>query len=138
MRTPRSATSGRTDHCRRAAFGPKSASEARASGSRTARHRPDRVQAEICGLRARLRLVDRTIAGEPPSDQSRRQKLAHQVRVLRVIARIEFKLKYADSALGYVWSIAPLQESRLRTKVGVRSSRIRFAYCASSPGSSSS
>jgi ABC-2 type transport system permease protein len=30
----------------------------------------------------------------------------HQLRVLRVIASVEFKLKYADSALGYVWSIA--------------------------------
>jgi ABC-2 type transport system permease protein len=36
----------------------------------------------------------------------RRESLEHQLRVLRVIARIEFKLKYADSALGYVWSIA--------------------------------
>jgi ABC-2 type transport system permease protein len=36
----------------------------------------------------------------------RRDVLAHQARVLRVIARIEFKLKYADSVLGYVWSVA--------------------------------
>jgi ABC-2 type transport system permease protein len=50
--------------------------------------------------------AEQTIPGESPSDHSRRQKLAHQVRVLRVIARIEFKLKYADSALGYIWSIA--------------------------------
>jgi ABC-2 type transport system permease protein len=32
--------------------------------------------------------------------------LAHQYEVLRVIARVEFKLKYADSALGYLWSVA--------------------------------
>lgn len=32
--------------------------------------------------------------------------LAHQLRILRVIAGTEFKLKYTDSALGYVWSIA--------------------------------
>ncbi len=31
--------------------------------------------------------------------------LAHQIRILRVIAATEFKLKYADSALGYVWSV---------------------------------
>jgi ABC-2 type transport system permease protein len=34
-----------------------------------------------------------------------RDRLAHQLRVLRVIAAIEFKLKYADSAMGYLWSI---------------------------------
>jgi len=32
--------------------------------------------------------------------------LAHQLRILRVIAGTEFKLKYSDSALGYVWSVA--------------------------------
>jgi ABC-2 type transport system permease protein len=31
--------------------------------------------------------------------------LAHQLRILRVVVRVEFKLKYADSALGYVWSL---------------------------------
>jgi ABC-2 type transport system permease protein len=31
--------------------------------------------------------------------------LAHQLRILRVIAASEFKLKYSDSALGYVWSV---------------------------------
>ena len=35
-----------------------------------------------------------------------RTNLAQQLRVLRVIASTEYKLKYADSALGYVWSIA--------------------------------
>jgi ABC-2 type transport system permease protein len=35
-----------------------------------------------------------------------RAAFSHQLRVLRVIAGIEFKLKYADSALGYIWSIA--------------------------------
>src|SRR4051794_39513971 len=38
--------------------------------------------------------------------ERRRNVLAHQLRVLRVIARVEFKLKYADSALGYLWSLA--------------------------------
>jgi ABC-2 type transport system permease protein len=36
----------------------------------------------------------------------RRERLLHQLRILRVIAGTEYKLKYADSALGYVWSIA--------------------------------
>ena len=31
--------------------------------------------------------------------------LAYQARVLRVIAGTEFKLKYADSILGYLWSL---------------------------------
>jgi len=35
-----------------------------------------------------------------------RRSLAHQLRVLRVIAMIEYKMKYADSAMGYVWSVA--------------------------------
>jgi ABC-2 type transport system permease protein len=42
----------------------------------------------------------------PEHRVGRRQSLAHQLRILRVVARIEYKLKYADSALGYVWSIA--------------------------------
>jgi ABC-2 type transport system permease protein len=42
----------------------------------------------------------------PEHRVGRRQSLKHQLRVLRVIARIEYKLKYADSALGYLWSIA--------------------------------
>jgi ABC-2 type transport system permease protein len=35
-----------------------------------------------------------------------RERLAYQLRVLRVIAGVGFKLKYVDSALGYVWSLA--------------------------------
>jgi ABC-2 type transport system permease protein len=35
-----------------------------------------------------------------------REQLAYNGRVLRVIAATEFKLKYADSVLGYVWSLA--------------------------------
>jgi ABC-2 type transport system permease protein len=37
----------------------------------------------------------------PPSEL-----LAYQLRVLRVLARTEFKLKYAGSVLGYLWSLA--------------------------------
>ncbi|MDQ3823145.1 MAG: ABC transporter permease [Actinomycetota bacterium] len=37
---------------------------------------------------------------------SRPSGLAYHLRVLRTIAAVEFKLKYADSALGYVWSLA--------------------------------
>jgi len=36
---------------------------------------------------------------------SQRRALAHRLRVLSVIAAAEFKLKYAGSALGYVWSV---------------------------------
>jgi ABC-2 type transport system permease protein len=32
--------------------------------------------------------------------------IVHQLRILRVLAAMDFKLKYADSVLGYVWSLA--------------------------------
>jgi ABC-2 type transport system permease protein len=38
--------------------------------------------------------------------ESRRNALWHNMRILRVIAGTEYKLKYHESALGYVWSIA--------------------------------
>jgi ABC-2 type transport system permease protein len=38
-------------------------------------------------------------------EPTRRDRLAHQLRALRVIAGVEFKLKYAGSAMGYVWSV---------------------------------
>src|SRR6516165_6819461 len=41
-----------------------------------------------------------------PSDRDRLQRALYIARVVRTIARVEFKLKYADSLLGYVWSIA--------------------------------
>jgi ABC-2 type transport system permease protein len=50
--------------------------------------------------------IEERIGRRGPENAGRRETLAHQLRVLRVIARIEFKLKYADSALGYVWSVA--------------------------------
>jgi ABC-2 type transport system permease protein len=34
-----------------------------------------------------------------------RQSLRHQARILAVLAGTDFKLKYAGSALGYVWSV---------------------------------
>jgi ABC-2 type transport system permease protein len=34
-----------------------------------------------------------------------RERFRHQARVLRVIAGAEYKLKYADSVLGYFWSV---------------------------------
>jgi ABC-2 type transport system permease protein len=40
-----------------------------------------------------------------PVRSRRSGSLAHQLRILRVIAASEFKLKYSDSALGYVWSV---------------------------------
>jgi ABC-2 type transport system permease protein len=41
------------------------------------------------------------VAPRPPL----RERLAYQVRILRVISRSEFKLKYAGSLLGYAWSL---------------------------------
>lgn len=35
-----------------------------------------------------------------------RERLAYDVRIVQVLARSEFKLKYAGSILGYVWSLA--------------------------------
>jgi ABC-2 type transport system permease protein len=35
-----------------------------------------------------------------------RERIAYNGRVLRVIATTEFKMKYADSVLGYFWSLA--------------------------------
>jgi ABC-2 type transport system permease protein len=35
-----------------------------------------------------------------------RPRLRHEARILHVITAAEYKLKYADSALGYVWSLA--------------------------------
>lgn len=40
------------------------------------------------------------------SDLGGRSGLAYHVRVLHVVAGTQFKLRYADSALGYVWSLA--------------------------------
>jgi ABC-2 type transport system permease protein len=37
---------------------------------------------------------------------ARRERLLQQLRILRVIAGTEYRLKYAESALGYVWSVA--------------------------------
>jgi len=36
---------------------------------------------------------------------ARRARLLHHLRILRVIAGVDFKLKYSGSALGYVWSV---------------------------------
>jgi ABC-2 type transport system permease protein len=35
-----------------------------------------------------------------------RERLAYDARILQVLARAEFRLKYAGSVLGYVWSLA--------------------------------
>jgi ABC-2 type transport system permease protein len=44
-------------------------------------------------------------AGSGSSRASRRDSLRHQLRILHVLASVDFKLKYAGSALGYVWSV---------------------------------
>jgi ABC-2 type transport system permease protein len=41
--------------------------------------------------------------GEP---SARRRPFVHHLQILRVVAGSEYKLKYAESALGYVWSVA--------------------------------
>jgi ABC-2 type transport system permease protein len=44
-------------------------------------------------------------AETPARKVGRSMRLQHQSRSLRVIAGSEFKLKYAGSALGYIWSV---------------------------------
>lgn len=44
-------------------------------------------------------------SAHPADPGVRRQRLLHHLRILHVIAAIDFKLKYAGSALGYVWSV---------------------------------
>src|SRR5215210_3130943 len=46
-----------------------------------------------------------TTSGRTPPPVLRRRRLLHNLRILRVIAASDFKLKYAGSVLGYVWSI---------------------------------
>lgn len=47
-----------------------------------------------------------TSAPYPVPLRQTRDSLAYYLRVLRVMAAIEFKIKYADSAMGYLWSLA--------------------------------
>ena len=53
-------------------------------------------------------MPDVSAAGDAFPTRRRRRPgwFAHQLRILRVIATVEFKLKYAGSVLGYVWSLA--------------------------------
>src|SRR5437763_9577831 len=53
-----------------------------------------------------MAILDHAAQRDPARRDTRRDAVAHQARVLRVIGRIEFKLKYADSELGYLWSVA--------------------------------
>lgn len=46
-----------------------------------------------------------TTSGRTPPHRLRRKRLLHNLRILRVMAAVDFKLKYAGSALGYVWSV---------------------------------
>jgi ABC-2 type transport system permease protein len=41
-----------------------------------------------------------------PAHRRAANSFKHSLRILHVIAGAEFKLKYADSALGYLWSVA--------------------------------
>src|SRR5918995_2277190 len=42
---------------------------------------------------------------QPGPRAVRPSRLRHNLRILRVLAAMDFKLKYAGSALGYVWSV---------------------------------
>ena len=46
-----------------------------------------------------------TASAGPAGRHARRRRLLHHLRILRVIAGVDFKLKYSGSALGYVWSV---------------------------------
>ena len=46
-----------------------------------------------------------SLVGAQPAPRDFRASVRHYVRVLHVIASVDFRLKYADSALGYVWSL---------------------------------
>jgi ABC-2 type transport system permease protein len=46
------------------------------------------------------------VAGQRVRSRGRVPALPYYLRVLRVVAAMDFKRKYADSALGYVWSLA--------------------------------
>src|SRR5687767_6654108 len=46
-----------------------------------------------------------TTSGRTPLRKPHRQRLLHNLRTLRVMAAVDFKLKYAGSALGYLWSV---------------------------------
>ena len=51
------------------------------------------------------------------------QRLRHNLRILHVIAAMDFKLKYSGSALGYVWSVVkPLSLFTMLYLVFARSS----------------
>jgi ABC-2 type transport system permease protein len=41
-----------------------------------------------------------------PAQPRGRSFIRHELRILRVIAAVEFKTRYADSAMGYLWSFA--------------------------------
>jgi ABC-2 type transport system permease protein len=47
-----------------------------------------------------------TSAGAPPDAPRARSDFRYIGRVIRVVSIADFKLKYADSSLGYVWSVA--------------------------------
>jgi ABC-2 type transport system permease protein len=46
-----------------------------------------------------------TVSFHAEESRTQREKLAYYVRVLRVFAMVDFKLKYLDSVLGYIWAL---------------------------------
>jgi ABC-2 type transport system permease protein len=61
---------------------------------------PDRAD-RGASLDCFMALLEYPVAGAGP-----RRGLRQNLRVLRTIGGIEFKMKYADSAMGYIWSVA--------------------------------
>src|SRR5438067_692180 len=51
-------------------------------------------------------MTETTAIARPAGGPQQRVDLAYVARVIRVVSVADFKLKYADSTLGYVWSIA--------------------------------
>ena len=91
---------------RRRGLAQRGAAAASAGGdrARTLRGRPEARQGEAADASRYPEPVATTDA--PAAVAERRGRAEQQARVLRVIAGAEFKLKYAGSALGYVWSVA--------------------------------
>src|SRR5262245_29085525 len=46
-----------------------------------------------------------SVSYAPAQPGRRSERLRHYLRVLQVVASLEFKLKYTDSALGVIWSV---------------------------------
>src|SRR5262249_39926246 len=85
-----------------------------AAGGRARVHRepldqprpPDPCLDDPVGVRRPGRLLDMSASVYDAPRAGRRERLAYDARILHVLARAEFRLKYAGSVLGYLWSLA--------------------------------